>query len=593
MIHKQFHGLGVTSGIAVGRIYVVDRRSVRVPRYHLPDDEARFLEIERFERAVSQAAQQISDLATKAQDSGLKQVSKLLEAHASILYDDALFEATRQRIRKDGFNAEWSLRTTLKDIRKLFDKLERGYFRERRGDVDTVGERLMRNLTGDGPDTLGDLPNNSVIVAYDLAPGDTVSLARNKVSAFVTELGGRTSHTAIMAKALDIPCVLGVKGIMDHASVGASIVVDAHAGEVFLSPDESTKNKYLGIKQQREDQRKALLAERDVEAKTVDGVRVNLWGNVEVSTELSQVVACGGVGVGLYRTEFLSFEYPDLDETISHAEIYRQMLEQLGGRTLTVRTFDIGADKTAKDGPSSLGVMPARRLADNPALGLRGVRLSLHREREGFRRQIRGILEASAQGSVRLLIPFVTTLDELREVKEEIAFAKQQLTDEGIPFDTQMPVGVMVETPAVALLVEHFARECDFLAVGTNDLVQYLLATDRSNDAVAYQYRPCHPGVLLLLKQVVRAGQRYQIPVSICGEFAGDVQHAPLLVGLGLVNLSMNPSAIPIVKRIIRNISFQECEALADEVLELGTEREVAELMQKKWYEWSLDKLLP
>lgn len=606
MSERTFRGLGASPGLAIGPVHLVDRRRVKVPRYHV-DSDARDEEVQRFERAVVAASAQLDELRTRADERGLSQVGLLLEAHQMILHDEALTGATCRRIQEEGQNAEWALENTIRDLKRLFDRLEQDFFRERRSDVDVVGDRLLRNLTGDRTDPLDELPEGSVVVAHDLSPGDTVALARQSVLGFVTETGGRTSHTAIMARALNVPSVLGVQGLLEQAGAGDRIIVDGRTGEVVLQPPDVVVTRYRSVQRRRQEEARALLADRDLSPETTDGVFIHLFGNVEVSQEIDLVLSHGGEGVGLYRTEFLRLERPDVRTYSEHYEIYRSMLARLGGKPFTIRTFDIGGDKD--DGRSAARArerrlsgfgMPSLDLMRdptsdldrelNPALGLRAIRLSL-RDRRGFREQLKGILLASAHGPVKLLIPFVTVLDELREVRLELERAKAELTEEGRAFDAALPVGIMIETPAAALLADRFAAECDFFSIGTNDLIQYLLACDRANDEVAYLYRSAHPALLRLVGDVARAGARWRIPVTMCGEIAADPFFTPLLIGLGIRALSMSPSSIPVVKRMVRRLDATKCERFAREAASFGTAGEVEGALAERLRSWTPDLL--
>lgn len=598
MSGARFKGLGVSPGLAIGPVHLVDRRRVKIPRRHL-DAADRAAEVERFEGAIETAATQLESLRDRAQDADLSQVGMLLEAHQMMLRDDALLGATRRRIESHGQNAEWALGTTLGELKKLFDRLEQDYFRERRSDVDIVGDRLLRILTGEGTDALDGLEEGAVVVAKDLSPADTVSLARKKALAFVTESGGRTSHTAIMARALNIPSVLGAQGILEQVGNGDRIVVDGRTGEVVLQPVDAVLGEYRNLQVERAAEVRALRADRDLPSVTQDGVQVRLLGNVEVSQEIDSVIDNGGTGVGLYRTEFIWLEQPRLDSYLDHYEVYLRMVQQLDGRPCTIRTLDIGGDKESvvsrrrtSSRPSSAvsnpltSPSPGRRA--NPALGLRAIRSSLQ-EPGPFREQLKAILLASAHGPVRLLIPFVTTVEELRAVRSEVAHVRAELDEAGEAYDPNIPIGMMIETPAAAVLADLFAKECDFFAIGTNDLIQFTLATDRTDDQVAYLYRPAHPALLRLIGCVATAADAAGIPVSVCGEMAADAGFAPLLIGLGIRALSVNPNAIPVVKRMIRRLDARACTDLVREASSLASADEVERLLAERLADWAPD----
>lgn len=589
MSQGHYKGLGVCSGVAFGQVHLVDRRRVTAPHYHLPAERLDE-EVQRFEDAVKASETQLEDLRQRAANSGLGQVYALLEAHAMILKDAAFRDATHDRIVKLGQNAEWALQETIRELKQLFDRLDHDYFRERRGDVDIVGDRLMRNLVGAETDLLSNISSDAVVIAYDLSPADTVALAKYSAKAFVTESGGPTSHTAILARALDVPCVLNAHGVMSMAGFGDEVIVDGLAGEVVLRPSPEQTTRYRNLSRRRKKARAALLADRDLPSTTQDGVDVALLGNIEVTQEMDGVLAAGGQGIGLYRTEFLYVEQPSLQGADQHYDAYARVVERMGGLDVTIRTVDAGGDKflrRATDGGDTEGDLAAlAQYDDNPALGLRAIRLSL-RDEGPFREQLTGILRAGVHGKVQILLPLITEIEELRRTRALIAEIEQELDAAGRAHLKNIPVGVMVETPASAIIADLLGREADFLAIGTNDLVQYTLATDRANESVAYLYRACHPAVLRLIDQVCKGAQVNGIPARICGEMAADPFHTPLLIGLGLRSLSMTARSIPVVKRMIRRLDAAECEALAQEALQMSCAQDVETVLTERLQTWA------
>ncbi|MEQ9495756.1 MAG: phosphoenolpyruvate--protein phosphotransferase [Deltaproteobacteria bacterium] len=566
---RTFRGVGVCSGIAFGRVHLVDRRRVTVPHYHVAHGD-REREKERFERAVEASMQQLEELERRASKSGLSQVEALLSAHGMILRDAALRDTTIQRILDDGQNAEWALKDTVAQIKGLFERLEEDYFRERRSDVDIVGDRVLRNLVGEATDLLDHVSDDAIIVAYDLSPADTVALAKFAALAFVTEHGGRTSHTAILARALDVPCVLSTEGIMRHAGSGDELIVDGERGEVVLRPSVETTAAYEALARRRREEAEVLLADRDTLAQTRDGQRVTLLGNVEVSPEIQPLLEKGAEGIGLYRTEFLRIEEPELDGAEAHTRVYRRVIEAMGGLEVTIRTFDEGGDKSFAD-------VNAIQTA-NEMLGQRAIRRSLA-DPEVFGEQLEGILAASRYGPVKLLLPFVTSVDEVRHARRLIAEAQTRVEARDGPLSQPVPVGVMIETPAAAMIVDHLLREVDFISVGTNDLLQFVLAADRSDDELNARYGVTHPAVLRILANIVSSARAARKPVTLCGEIAGDPNRAPLLVGLGFERLSMTGGSIPLVKRALRNVDASVCRAAVLEACGLPTAREVEDCL--------------
>ena len=592
MSGTNLRGLGVCPGIAFGSVYIVDRRRVAVPHYHLPV-ERRERELQRLENAITASEQQFEELQNRSATSGLDQVGVLLQAHAMILRDAELRDTTRRRILDEGKNAEWALKETIKHLKALFDRIDQDYFKERRSDIDFVGDRVLRNLVGAETDLLDNLADDAVVVAYDLSPADTVNLARYQARALVTEGGGPTSHTAILARAMNVPCVLNARGVMSVAGSGDHIIVDGYAGQVVLSPSEETTGQFQRLLKRKQAEEQALLKDRELPAETKDGVKVALLGNIEVSQEIDAVLTNGAEGIGLYRTEFIFLERPQLQGAMGHFDVYSLVVRGVQGRPVTIRTVDVGGDKFIRSNDGSDAAWAASAPAaieshSNPALGMRAIRLSL-KHSGPFREQLEGILRASAVGKVSCLLPMVTTVDELREARAVISELQEQLSAQGVSYDPNMPVGVMIETPASAIIADLLAAESDFFSIGTNDLIQYALATDRVNRDVAYLYRPCHPAVLRIIHAVCEAGRSNSVPVSICGEMAADPFHLPLLVGLGLRSLSMTASAIPVVKRMLRRLDHGECEAFAKEALQMPTAGDVEEALTQRLSQWAPD----
>ncbi len=569
MTTETFNGLGVCPGFSFGKVQIVDRRRVSVPRYRLRTGKSE-AELDRFEQAVAASEKQLVELRDKAARTSMKEVEALLDAHGTILRDKALHEATRDLIRTEQINAEWALSKVVKKIRDMFDGLDEDYFRERRSDVDVVVDRLLRNLVGAETELLMNLSPDCIVVAYDLSPADTVALARYSVKGFVTETGGRTSHIAIFARSMNIPAVVGVHGIVERAGTGDRIVVDGAAGVVVLRPSPAAQTRFRAAERRRVKEEAALLADRHLPAETKDGVRLTLLGNIEVAEEIDAVIANGGEGIGLFRTEFLVIERRRMPNHEEHLAEYKNVVKAMAGKTVTIRTIDIGGDKYVRANDSGGRAVTGA----NPALGMRAIRYSL-RDVPAFKAQLKAVLEASAEGSVRLLLPLVTTIEEVRQARAILEEVRAELVAEGKPFDPAMPFGVMIETPAAVMMAGPLAREVDFFSVGTNDLIQYAFAVDRRNDDVAYLYQPAAPAVVRMLKMVADAAQAASIPVTVCGEMAADPFHVPLLLGLGIRSLSMSALSIPLVKRLLRRASYQDAVAMVERVLQASTVQEV------------------
>jgi phosphotransferase system enzyme I (PtsI) len=463
-----------------------------------------------------------------------------------------LVDGTRRQILDDHKCAEWAIRATVQEIRARFDALGDAYFRERRSDVDFVGDRLLDAL-GPGAVVVDDVPADAVVVAHDLSPGDAISLSKRGVRAFVTEVGGSTSHTAILARALEIPAVIACRTVLERAARGEACIVDGERGEVVLSPSADVIARYDEEAGRRRERAEGLLRERDLPAETPDGFRVGLLANVEIPEEVAPAVARGAQGVGLYRSEFLFLNRSTLPTAAEHEAACRAILGDLAGRPATLRTFDLGSDKMS-------AAMRAPR-EQNPALGLRGVRLGLARP-SALRAQLRGMASAlSAHRHGQILVPMVGNVAELRAVKQMLAEELDLLEREGVDVWRGIKVGVMIELPSAVWIADVLAKEADFFSVGTNDLIQYMLAIDRSNEHVAHLYQPLHPAVLKALRHVIDAGHRRGIPVGLCGEMAADPRLTPICLGLGFDSLSMPTASLRDVKHVVR--TFPRADAVA------------------------------
>jgi phosphotransferase system enzyme I (PtsI) len=463
------------------------------------------------------------------------------------------------------------VRKALDQIQAVFERIEDPYFRDRKSDVAVVGERLLRNLVGVGDSASPEeAPKGSIAIAHELSPADAAQLGRAEAAGFCTEGGGRTSHTAIVARALGLPYVVGVEGLGRRAWSGMTVVIDGARGEVILDPDAAALRRYEQRADAHRSRSQRLDAIRDVAAQTSDGTAIHLHANIEMLEEIPIAVDLGAEAVGLFRTEFLYLERADLpseDEQYAHAVA---ALKSVGGRTVTFRTLDLGGDKL----PPSVRIP----CGTNPAMGLRSIRYSLRRE-DVFRTQLRALYRAGAVGPMQILFPLISGVAELRAAKRLCEQVSEELEREGTPHAAKIPLGVMIETPSAATIADLLAAECDFLSIGTNDLIQYSLAADREDEHVGYLYHPLHPAILRVLRQIVVASERSGCPVAMCGDMAGDAMLTWVLIGLGLRNLSMAPRQIPVVKSIVRATLLPDAERLLAQALTMATETEIEELV--------------
>jgi phosphotransferase system enzyme I (PtsI) len=569
---EKLTGVAASPGIAIGVAHVLGSR-VDVHERRIAGDAVE-AEILRFEQALAQTDAQLAAIQAQiAEREGDEHQYRILEAHRLMLSDVHLVERARRLIRDEKTSADWAVRKALDQIQAVFERIEDPYFRDRKSDIALVGERLLRNLLGMyDPAAADELPKGSIAVAHELSPSDAAQLGRAEAAGFCTEGGGRTSHTAIVARALGLPYVVGVEGLGHRVWSGMTLVLDGFRGEVILDPDEQARRRYQERADVHRSRTQRLEAMRDVPSVTADGTAVHLAANIEMLEEIPIAVELGAESVGLFRTEFLYLERPDLpseDEQYAHAVA---ALKSVGGRAVTFRTLDLGGDKL----PVSVR-LPG---GTNPAMGLRSIRYSLH-QLDVFRTQLRALYRASAVGPTQILFPLISGVAELRAAKRVCAEVCTELRKQGVAHDPEVPIGVMIETPSAAFIADLLAAECDFLSIGTNDLIQYALAADREDEHVGYLYHPLHPGILRALKQISEAATSTGKPVAMCGDMAGDPMLVWILLGLGLRNLSMAPRQIPVLKSIVRSTRLKEAEHLIAQALEMRTEVEIEALVYR------------
>ncbi len=563
---KQLKGIGVSPGVAIGPAYILLTGRIKITRRILkPEEVAR--EIRRFHRALEETIRDLEEV-KKHIPSEMSQPLSIIDAHILMLKDPSLLRETERYIRESFMNAEWALRKVLSRYQQIFLTLGDFYLRERIHDLEHLIDKVI--LTLQGQNNQASLKEPAVIVAHDLSPADTARLRPDTTQAFVTEVGSRTSHTAIVARSLGIPAVVAVKGVTEAINPGDLLIVDGLSGEVIVNPTQEVIEEFLDRRLQCQERRAFLSKFAKEPAITTDGRRIAIRANIELLDEIPLALEFGAEGVGLYRTEYLYVTRRDLPDEEELYRSYRQVVESLHPQLVTFRTLDIGGDKFAQelDLPEEI----------NPALGLRAIRLCL-RNPSLFRTQLRAILRASLFGRVRIMFPMISGLGELRLAKEILAKVAEELRQEGVILQELPSLGVMIEVPSAVAVADLLAREVDFFSIGTNDLIQYALAIDRGNEEVAHLYEPLHPGILRLIKQIVEAGHAEGIEVAMCGEMAGEIFCVPLLVGFGLDELSMNPQTIPAVKNLVRRLSFEDCKNLVKEALNLPTPEDIRALL--------------
>jgi phosphotransferase system enzyme I (PtsI) len=571
----SLHGVGVSRGIAIGKAHIIERTDLEITEYRI-DREKISREIDRLRDAVSQAKQNLRDVRNEIPATTAVDIAAFIDTHLLMLEDAAFTFDAERLIRELECNAEWALKLQRDALAKAFDEMDDPYLRTRKDDVYHVVSQIQRILLNHAPlehEVTGDKLRGMIVLADELTPADSVLMQRHGVVGFVTHYGGPTSHMSILARSLGVPGIVGVHGIRKYINENERLIIDASDGVVVGQPDDSAVNYYRNKKIAREQHISSLTRLRSAPSETADGQVVELLANVDLPEDFLAAHEVGAGGVGLYRTEFLYMNRTGSPDEEEHFETYRSLIAALDGLPVTIRTLDLGADK-------DFDVDVGQQSGANPALGIRAIRLSL-REPGLYWPQLRAIVRASAFGPVRLMIPMLSTLEEARQVVSNIRTLQNDFSKNAIDFDPQMPIGGMIEVPAAAICADSFAQYLDFFSIGTNDLIQYTLAIDRVNDEVNYLYDPLNPAVLRLIAMTLDAGRAASIPVSMCGEMAGDVRYTRLLLGLGLRQFSVHPSSLLELKQIINATNVEEIRRTARAVLGASDPAEYKRLIGK------------
>lgn len=561
-------GRAASPGVGMGPAYVLERREVQVLHDHVQDVDG---EVMRLLEAVDAAKAQLKYIADKISS---EESQGILQAQGLMLSDPSLLSQVQARIRKDKINAEWALVLVTDQMKASLNRASEQHLRERQHDLAFMTRRLLWALRGEQADEFS-APAGSVVVAHDLSPADTASFLRTSVAGIATDVGGPTSHSAIMARAMEIPAVVGVdrgEHMVQQVETGDWVIVDGIKGRVYVRPDEETKAHFEAQAQQYRDFYDRFASEKSLPTVTQDGQRIHLRANLAFAAELDAAILHGAEGVGLYRTEHLYMNRPSFPGEHEHYRIAKQILARCAPNPVVFRLFDLGADKVCS-------LFPQDEPEPNPAMGLRSLRLAL-RHPEVLLCQMRGLLRAALHGPTKILLPLVSGLDELAAAKRALVLAQEQLAEQGLPYAEEVELGIMIEVPSAALTADELAKHVDFMSIGTNDLIQYTLAIDRGNEEVGYLYEPLHPAILRMIHQVCEAGKKHGVPVSVCGEMASAPQYAWVLAGLGVQELSVHPAAVPVLKNLLRASNFDEMRALAQEVLAGASAQRAQELVQ-------------
>ncbi len=566
-------GIGGSPGICIGKAYLVDKEGVDVMPKYVISEKMLTAEKKRFKAAVKKATDELRAIIKETPEE-LREHALILETHAVLLKDKMLYGRTIETIDNEQINAEWALKKVIAQIRPMFECMADPYLRDRVEDISHVSNRIMKHLVGAESVNIRTIDKRVILVARDLSPAETSQIQLERVMGFVTDGGGRASHTSIIARSLEIPAVMGLEKATRVIQNDDIIIVDGIAGVVVINPSDESLIEAEGRKGQFELRRAAYARSSHLPAQTKDGVRLSVMGNIELPEEVVAVLDRGGDGIGLYRTEFQYLartEFPSEEELF---EKYKDVIDVMPDKQVTIRTLDINGDKAVAYVSAPHEV--------NPVLGLRAIRYCLQKP-SVFKTQLRAILRAANYGQVRILIPMISRMDEVYQTRRILEEVAESLDKDGLDYQKDIQLGVMIEVPSAAIMADVIAKEVDFFSIGTNDLIQYTMAIDRANGYVAHLYNPLHPAVIRLLKQITDAARNNDIPVSMCGEMASEPIYVPILMGLGLQELSTNPQAIPIVKSVIRTLSLSECRDFVEQVLARTTTEQIEQLVQNTY----------
>ncbi len=569
---KKLKGIAVSPGIIIGKVHLIDRSRVKILYQYLISDQQVNKEVERFKEALNAAKDQIIHLKNRMPDQ-IKRHSFILDSHLMIMDDSMFFNATINAILNEKINAEWALKKSVQNIETLFSQIDDPYIKERIVDVEYVAERVLRNLAGKEQESLYEINERVIIVAHELSPADTSSINIGKVMGFITDVGGRTSHAAIIAQSLKIPAVVGLETVTRQIQEGTLLIVDGNTGEVIIDPDDDLIIHYQEKQLNQEKFESSIIRLSHLPAETTDGHKISVRANIEFLEEVATAKDHGAEGIGLYRTEYHYLRAQGLPTEDELFEDYRDVAELIAPNPVTIRTLDLGGDRFSSE--------ISWTKETNPALGLRAIRFCLQQPKM-FRSQLRAILRASTYGNIQVMFPMISGLQELLDSRRMLKEMMAELDQEGVTYDRNIKVGLMIEVPSAVTVADILAKHADFFSIGTNDLIQYALAIDRVNEHVAFMYQPFHPAILRMILQVIKAAKQAGIKVALCGEMAGDPLCTFALLAMGIDELSLNAGGIPMIKKIVRSLALDKAKTDLRKIMKLDTAAQVREYIVKK-----------
>jgi len=569
---KKLKGIAVSPGIIIGKAHLIDRSRVKILYQYLISDQQVNKEVERFKDALGAAKDQITHLKNRMPEQ-IKKHSFILDSHLMIMDDSMFFNATINSILSEKINAEWALKKSVQSIENLFSQIDDPYIKERIVDVEYVAERVLRNLAGKEQESLYEISERVIIVAHELSPADTSSINIAKVMGFITDVGGRTSHAAIIAQSLKIPAVVGLEAVTRQVQDGTLLIVDGNTGEVIIDPDDDLIILYQEKQLHQERFESSIIRLSHLPAETKDGHMITVRANIEFLEEVATAKDHGAEGIGLYRTEFHYLRSQGLPQEDELFEDYKEVGEILAPNPVTIRTLDLGGDRFSSE--------ISWTKETNPALGLRAIRFCLQQPKM-FKSQLRAILRASAFGNIQVMFPMISGLQELLDSRNILKEVMAELEQDGTAYDRNIKVGVMIEIPSAVTVADILGKHVDFFSIGTNDLIQYALAIDRVNEHVAFMYQPFHPAILRMILQVIKAAKQAGIKVALCGEMAGDPLCTSVLLAMGIDELSLNAGGIPMIKKVIRSLSLEQTKTDLRKIMKLDTASQVREYMVKR-----------